>query len=947
MIKAQQIYDATNGGLDIIKYFYPQVREDNKAFKIRDEATPSARLKCFNGIWMVTDFGDVVDANRNGGQALNAINVTMKEMNIEFREAISYLAAQYGISDDSIIETNGPVFFVRDPEGEEKEGAFLYKTKELSIYELEVLGPKVDAETCERYNYKSVEWYSRTKLNKEGKLKTTVIRSTDKYPIYMRECGTFRKFYSPLSFNKAYRFFYQGEKPAVYINGFDELKAAYTKLNKESSDLDSKEDNKENQTKSGKYPAAVICSGERDALCCAARGMMPLWFNSESYNLSWSEHKKIMHYVDKLYYIPDLDDTGRKMGIAFGLKFIDTFLVWLPEKLTTYRDSRGKPRKDLRDFCEAMDSSIEGFKRKTALAMPLKFWEESYENTKQPITINSEYLLHFLKCNNFGVYTNKIGHNIIRLENNTAKSYTNREVRTFIRNFLKEKEIPIKIINMTNTTTKTNAQTIDLLTDVEPDFNKSTYNSQYFFFKDAVVEVTADDIKKHRLGGINKYVWKDDVVQHGFKRIDKAFNITKENDKYNIDITNKKSHFFRYLIQTSRMFWREELETRLDNLSKEEREAYLAEHKFSIDGPLLTADEIAEQKESLINKIFAIGYLLSRHKAADRAWCVFAMDARLSSNMDSNGRSGKSFFFKALSNIIKQIGLSGKTQRFDGSSPHLWDRVTEQTDIVLIDDTTPNFKLEHLFDIITGNWIVNPKGKDSFGIPFERSPKLAISSNFALKNPDGSTLGRLLYVLFSDYYHENGKNQTDYRETRKISSDFENRTLMDEQYKDEYWNEDFNIMMDCLQFYLSTTKENIKLQPNMQAVLKRTAQVSIPDEFVEWAEIYFDPEEGELDKLFMRKDAKESYIAAANPKFLSSQRFKTLLMTYCEFMDYELNPKSVWPSGRIMMRPPSMGGVSKPEEHFYIKSKDKDVDPAVICNTKSAKELKEQDGKLF
>ena len=45
-VEQQDILDATNGGLDIILYYYPQARQAletrRKRFRIRDERTPSA-----------------------------------------------------------------------------------------------------------------------------------------------------------------------------------------------------------------------------------------------------------------------------------------------------------------------------------------------------------------------------------------------------------------------------------------------------------------------------------------------------------------------------------------------------------------------------------------------------------------------------------------------------------------------------------------------------------------------------------------------------------------------------------------------------------------------------------------------------------------------------------------------------------------------------------------
>ena len=180
---------------------------------------------------------------------------------------------------------------------------------------------------------------------------TTVVSSTDTFPIFLRDCGEFQKIYTPLSYKKEFRFSYAGKKPREFINGLKELQEAAEAYADQGEDTEPEDENKPARKKT-KYPEAVICCGERDALCCAAFGYKPLWFNSETYHLSEGEYAKIAGLVETLYYIPDLDYTGRKKAIEFGLQFMNTHLVWLPDWLSDYRDSRGKPRKDLRDYSE-------------------------------------------------------------------------------------------------------------------------------------------------------------------------------------------------------------------------------------------------------------------------------------------------------------------------------------------------------------------------------------------------------------------------------------------------------------------------------------------------------------------------------------------------------------------------------------------------------------------
>ena len=129
--------DATNGGLDIILYYYPQARQAletrEKRFKIREERTPSASLKqAADGNWLVTDFGDD-QVPRNG------IQVCAREEGKSFREAIALLAGRYNIG--ALRQNiNKPDVEYRDARSDEEEGSYSFEVNDtISDDELQVL----------------------------------------------------------------------------------------------------------------------------------------------------------------------------------------------------------------------------------------------------------------------------------------------------------------------------------------------------------------------------------------------------------------------------------------------------------------------------------------------------------------------------------------------------------------------------------------------------------------------------------------------------------------------------------------------------------------------------------------------------------------------------------------------------------------------------------------
>ena len=145
----QKIFDATNGGLDIILYYYPQAREvvegRAKHFKMRAaERTASTTVKKFGQLWYVTDFGDDQTAR-------NAIDLTMREENINFSQALYLLADRFNVDCGFKPEVNKPDITTRTPHEDETEGSITWDAKkEPEESDLQALGTYVKAETLQR-----------------------------------------------------------------------------------------------------------------------------------------------------------------------------------------------------------------------------------------------------------------------------------------------------------------------------------------------------------------------------------------------------------------------------------------------------------------------------------------------------------------------------------------------------------------------------------------------------------------------------------------------------------------------------------------------------------------------------------------------------------------------------------------------------------------------------
>ena len=666
--------------------------------------------------------------------------------------------------------------------------------------------------------------------------------------------------------------------------------------------------NEDKPYKEKKLEEAFICSGERDSLCVASLGYSPLWFNSETYKVSPEEIKEIYKYVEKLYNIPDIDSTGIRKATELALKYMDILTVWLPSWLTTYKDWRGKPRKDFRDFMELRQRN-EDFRNLLKMAMPARFWEitQNEKTGKKQYEIDADCLHYFLKLNGFHALRDENSANTqyVRVVGRIVSSIKGKDIRTFLRQFARERYLDRNIRNLILNSPRMSDGALENLDEITLDFTSYTRKSQYFFFPNAVWEVTGGKIETQlaNMGITDRYVWEENVIPHNVKVLPDMFTIKRNKlsdgtDAWDIDIHEHASNIFRYLINTSRTHWRKELEYSLDHLDNEEADRYRLEHIFDIAGPNLEPAEIAEQKQNLINKIFAIGYILHRYKSPSRAWSPYAMDNKLGEDGDSNGRSGKSFLFKTFDHFMKTVKLSGRNPKLM-DNPHVFDQITQHTDFLLIDDCDRYTSTGLFYDVISSDMTVNPKNNQSFNIPYKDSPKIGFTTNFVPVDFDPSTEGRLLYMVFSDYYHQRTPDN-DYLETRSIRDDFGKNLLTD--YNEEEWNQDINFMLQCCKFYLSLIDDSVKILPPMDNIMRRKYKADMGAGFEDWAKGYFAEDGDKVNVLVDRQSAFQDFINFSGMRKCTMQRFTKALKGFANLTPYVkcLNPEVMRnSSGRI------------------------------------------------
>lgn len=891
----QRIYEATRGGLNVMLELYGDALKEedvdltagkSRAFRIRrEERTPSALLKRIGGVWYCTDFG-------GDGIARNCFDALMQQRSLNFAQAARQLATQYGVCDVLKPETNTPNITTRPPQAGETADLVLWKTKtQPEADDLKALGRFVTPEIMNKFNVKALESYTFYTVPQKTQRPTVItIASTPDYPIFLYDFGRFQKIVCPKAYDKKHRFRYIGDKPQNVIFGLQQLE----------QDLEAWQIEHAGE----KLPTLYLCSGERDALNVAGMGYSVVWLNSETAAFGSREMHELMKMAERVVNIPDIDETGIKQAYRRALENWELYTLLLPDWLKNYRDQRGHACKDVTDWCDLADSAAD-FARITETARRCQFYDYRADRHAR-WEINTASLLWFLHCHGFRrVFDSVAGCDILaRIQGNIVTEYRAQEIRDFVKTELRRVAVSVSIQKLFLDSKKTGAALMNDLAPVDINFHLATPNDRVFFFDNVTMRVSADAIEPCACTADTPYCWASAVSPHAFRRLEPAFTATIE-DANNITVNHTQSPFFRVLINASRIYWREEYETRAAGKTPAENAAYIRDFKFAINGPRLNEAERYEQAENLRNKCFALGYLLHQYKFQHLAKAVWIMENRLTTDGESSGGSGKSLMVKMLKmlKLLNIVTLPGRDRTLTDNK-HLLDRISKWTDILFVDDPVQHFNFDFFYTLITGDTSVNPKGEKSFEIDYRDSPIPVFASNFPPpRGKEKSTLRRMLFVIFSDYYHEQGVDDT-YAETRSPYDDlgFE---LCGVGYTEEHCNADLNFLLDCVQFYLRCIRAGISVQAPMENAIRRMNIAEMGNSgFEEWADVYFAKDGGHTDWYISRTEAFNDFRAATDNRFWTPQKFRRALQAFCDNSDYilALNPPALCTQGNRILK---------------------------------------------
>jgi hypothetical protein len=357
------------------------------------------------------------------------------------------------------------------------------------------------------------------------------------------------------------------------------------------------------------------------------------------------------------------------------------------------------------------------------------FWEKSDKGTIKIVHFSFK---KFLEDNGFFKYCPEGGKHyvFVKVTNNLIDHTSEKQIKDFILNHLIELD-DLSIYNyFADNVRFFRDEFLTLLSTVDIYFIEDTKDSAYLYYKNCAVKITKGLIEPIDYIDLGGYVWKDHIINRNFKICDDV----------------------------------------------------------GCDYKTFISNICANDKSRVITMESTIGFMMHGHKNLSYCPAVILNDEVISDNPE--GGTGKGLFMNALSQMKKLVVIDGKAFAFEKSFPY--QLVSADTQILCFDDVKKHFDFERLFSVVTEGLTLEKKNKDAIKIPFSKSPKIGITTNYAIKGSGNSFARRKWEIELHQHYNKNF-------------------TPLDEFGKHFFaeWDEDEwcvfdNYMTACLQNFLST-----------------------------------------------------------------------------------------------------------------------------------------------
>lgn len=801
MITREEIFNSTNGGLDIFRHLIPDLPQKPGAmFKsvLKDEKTPSAHVVKINGnnYWTYKDFSE--------GSGVNAIDFISKVKGVDFKDALK-LAAEYA---------NIPV--PEKKNAKQPEEVILYPSAEL------------------------VE---------------SVLKNSDtNFHVFCLSLGITKEHLSAWNVGGSGGSVLKGKTAATaFVFVRDDQTAMNVKY------LTYKSDGKRNKEVKPWSLSSTI-KGETYKLCLFGEHLL-----GKSKPVCVVESEKTA--VIASFFYPDYDwlATGgvfgakkldyQRNGLIDGrqvLVLVDADPIRKTPKAFELLLSMGAKVETVDLFPDRTDSTdiadyiIEGLRPEIVKDKIKVFWKKS-EKRDEKLDIMPTRFGRFLEENDFVKYYPEGSNDFefCKIDEKLVDITSVARIKDYVLKYLKGPEYGDEPHDyFFNNTKFFREEYLSGISTKEFDIKRDTKDECFLYYQNCVVKVMADQVEKVPYSQVGGYIWRKHVIKRDYKGPD-----------------GQKSEYERFV-------------------------------EF-ISGGDVKLDAFKS----------AIGYMIHEYRSPSKAKCVILNDENLES--EPKGGAGKGIFCAGLSHVRRVAKIDAK--QFDATSTFAYETVDPTDQIVEFSDADKKLDFEKLFNVITDGFRIGRKYKDPIILPPDRSPKVIITTNYAIKGRGGASRRRRYELEFTSHFNENWT----------VEDEFGHNLFMD--WDKAEWNRFDAFMTECVQFFL----KNGLVKDVHKTLAAKSFEANTSSSFKEWCEMENSPMLKLYPERHYRDDLLTSYLTV-NPSHKSWMGWPTMkkwIDMYCEFAGLKMKDGNTirrW----IELHPKEGVVVAKPEIE-----EDDDFDP--------------------
>lgn len=462
------------------------------------------------------------------------------------------------------------------------------------------------------------------------------------------------------------------------------------------------------------------------------------------------------------------------------------------------------------------------------------FWkitEPKTPNAEPKLVLLHAKLYQIFVNNNFKNYKRDNEYQIIKINDNRVSTYQIPELRKWLFDFIDAKisdniggyftkndliEIVTRDIKKLLATEK-----LDFFLPVaEINFRYDTEDEAVFYYKNCWVTVDVDGIKEHQYSELNYYIWESKIIERDY-------------------VYRDYSTFDFWLF--------------LQRTCTNRATGILEQARFD-----------AVQS--------AIGYLLHDHReSANKKAVIFCESNK---NNTEKGGTGKGIIVQGIGKMRKHSFIDAKL--FNPNDKFAFQSVDENACVISFDDAPENFNFKNLYVMITEGLSIERKKEHKIVFTPTTTPKIAITTNYAIQGRNSSDQRRRYDVALLDYYSSENLPTDEFKKYFFSQWDAHDYEFFD------------SLMLDTVSRYFALKRLNGGKMPicDLIDILEREFTQSVPEEFLEFSYSI------ESDTEYIKDELYDNYVKSVNKSSragnITKQGFTKLLEKYAKFKNLNM-----------------------------------------------------------